>query len=56
MKEKNGLLLSLDVLRGFDMSFNGAGVSMISPLYATKFAEYSIAKVIPRQRRKVTRK
>ena len=38
------------------VSFNGAGVSTISPLYAAKFAEYSIAKVIPRQRRKITRK
>ena len=33
MKGKNGRLLSLDLLRGFDMSFNGAGVYLILPLY-----------------------
>ena len=36
--------------------FDGAGFPLMLPLYAQKFAEYSIAKVILRQRRKVTRK
>ena len=38
------------------VSFNGAGFCLILALYALKFAKYPIAKVIPRQRRKVTRK
>ena len=43
---------------GFVCDFDGAGVSLISPLYAVKFAScangYSFQKSFPRQRRKGT--
>ena len=39
-----------------DCCSHSAGFCLILALHALKFAEYFIAKVIPRQRRKVTRK
>ena len=39
-----------------DCCSHSAGFCLILALHALKFAEYFVAKVIPRQRRKVTRK